>query len=78
MIANRVHSLQIHKTLEALTGPLSEAHQLLRLIYAALAEVEGITIGAWTLGKRQRGVLAATIQQRAQELLEMLEAGNQG
>jgi len=74
----RQHSLQIHKTLDALTGPPSEAHQLLRLIYAALAEIEGITIGAWTLGKRQRGELAATIQQRAQELLEMLEAGNQG
>lgn len=68
----RQHTIQIHKTLDSLTGPPSEAHHLLRLIYAALAELEGITIGEWNLGKRQQQELAATIQQRAQELQEIL------
>jgi len=40
------HTVQIDKTLVALGLMPSESKQLLRRIYAALAEVEGIMIGA--------------------------------
>ena len=69
----RQHTIQIEKTLEALTAPPSEAQRLLRLIYAALAEVEGVIIGDWLLGQREQQELAATIQQRVEEIKGALE-----
>ncbi|MBC8509383.1 MAG: DinB family protein [Chloroflexi bacterium] len=67
------HTIQVEKTLEALTAPPSEAQRLLRLIYAALAEVEGVIIGDWLLGQREQQELAATIQQRVEEINGALE-----
>ncbi|MBM3145848.1 MAG: DinB family protein [Chloroflexi bacterium] len=64
----RQHTIQIEKTLQALAGPPSEAQRLLRLVYAALADVEGVVIGDWLLGQREQQELAATIQQRAEEI----------
>src|SRR4030067_233222 len=46
----RQHTIQVEKTLEAVIGRPSEARRLLRLIYAAVAEIEGICLGAPELG----------------------------
>jgi len=70
----RQHTIQVEKTIEALTEPPSEAQRLLRLIYTALAEVEGVIIGDWLLGQREQQQLAATIHQRAEELRGILES----
>ncbi|MBL7163877.1 MAG: DinB family protein [Anaerolineales bacterium] len=69
----RQHTIQVEKTLEALTQPPSEALRLLRLIYAALADVEGVIVGDWLLGQREQQELAATIQQRAEEIEGIVE-----
>jgi hypothetical protein len=64
----RQHTVQLENTLEALHGPPSEAKRLLRLIYAALADVDGTIIGDWMLGKSKRQETAAVIVQRAEEI----------
>ena len=64
----RQHTVQIDKTLEALVGPPSEARHLLRLIYAALADVDSMIIGDWGLGKNERRELAGKITVRADEV----------
>jgi hypothetical protein len=69
----RQHTIQIEKTLEALIEPPSEAQRLLRLIYEALADVEGVIIGDWLLGQREQSELAATISQRTEEIQSILE-----
>jgi hypothetical protein len=69
----RQHTVQIEKTLNALDQPSNEAKRLLRLIYAALAEVDGIMIGSWGLGKEKRLELAAMIARRAEEIREIVE-----
>ena len=69
----RQHTVQIEKTLEALDGPLSEARRLLRLVYAALADVDSIIIGDWGIGKTQRNELAGKISLRADEIAAIFE-----
>ena len=64
----RQHTVQIEKTLEALVGPPSEARRLLRLIYAALADVDSMIIGDWGFGKTERHELAGKISVRADEV----------
>lgn len=64
----RQRTIQIELLLEEVGSPPSEAKRLLRLVYAALAEVEGVIIGDWTLGKREQQELAAEIQLRAEEI----------
>ena len=64
----RQHTVQIEKTLDALVGPPSEARRLLRLVYAALADVDSIIIGDWSTGKAQRRELAGKIVVRADEV----------
>lgn len=68
----RQHTIQLEKTIEALTAPPSEAQRLLRLVYAALAEVEGVIVGDWLLGQREQQELAATIKQRGEEIKKIL------
>jgi len=68
----RQHTVQLEKTLIATAGPPSEAKRLLRLIYAALADVDSTIIGAWGLGKEKRLETAATIAQRADEIAGVL------
>ncbi|MBN1666081.1 MAG: DinB family protein [Anaerolineales bacterium] len=70
----RQHTIQIEKTLEAFHPGPTEAQRLLRLVYAALAEVDGAIIGEWMLGRSERYELAATITQRAEELAALLNA----
>lgn len=69
----RQHTVQIEKTLEVIERTPGEAQRLLRLIYAALAEVDSTIIGDWGLGRSERYELAATITQRAEELTAQLK-----
>jgi hypothetical protein len=64
----RQHTVQIEKTLEALAGSPSEAQRLVRLIYAALADVDSMIIGDWGHGKKERNELAGKINVRADEV----------
>ena len=64
----RQHTVQIQNTLIMLGHPPSEARQLLRLIYAALSDVDSMIIGDWGIGKVQRRELAGKISLRADEI----------
>ncbi len=68
----RQHTVQADKTLASTGHGPNEAKRLLRLIYAALAEVEGTTIGAWEVGARLRGEVAEVIVGRAEEISGIL------
>lgn len=60
----RQHTVQIDKTREKIGRTPNEAQRLLRLIYAALAEAEGATIGAWEIGAELWQGTAETIATR--------------
>lgn len=62
----RQHTIQIEKTREQLSHPATEAQRLLRLVYAALAEVEGLIIGAPGTGVAERAAAAESIQKLAE------------
>ena len=64
----RQHIVQIDKTLECIGHSPNEARRLLRLIYAALAEAQGATIGAWEAGAELRRTAAERIAARAHEI----------
>lgn len=64
----RQHTIQIEKTLAALGHPPSEAHRLLRLIYAALAEIEGAALGDGAADRPDWHALTAMIRARAETL----------
>ena len=68
----RQHTVQIEKTLAAIGGSPNEARRLLRLIYAALAQVEGATIGDWEAGTVLRREAAEAIAARADEIASIL------
>jgi len=68
----RQHIVQIDKTLESIGHSPNEAKRLLRLIYAALAEVEGATIGAWEVSAELRREVADKIAARASEIAGIL------
>lgn len=68
----RQHTVQAEKTLAMLGHPPNEAKRLLRHLYNALAEVEGITIGAKKLGLKQQHELAKVIAARAEEIAELV------
>jgi hypothetical protein len=69
----RQHTVQVEKTLDALGQPPAEARRLLRLIYAALADVDRVIIGDWNVGKAQRRELAGKISVRADEVAAIFE-----
>jgi hypothetical protein len=68
----RQHTVQVEKTLAGIGRAPNEAMRLLRLIYAALAEAEGATIGAWEMAEEPWGEAAETISQRIDEIAEIL------
>lgn len=68
----RQRTVQIELLLEGLGQPPGEAKRLLRLVYAALAEVEGMIIGDWLLGKSEQQELAAEIRLRVEEVAEIV------
>jgi len=69
----RQHTVQIEKTLDMLGHSPTEPRRLLRLIYAALADVDRIIIGDWGVGKEQRRELAGKISVRADEIAAIFE-----
>lgn len=64
----RQHTIQAEKTLVALGRPPNEARRLLRMIYAALAELESVQIGASEFGAAEFQALAEQISQRIEEI----------
>jgi len=75
----RQHTTQIEKSLHMLVGPPNEARRLLRLIYAALAEVQGTAIvdpgsGIAGFGSVLCERLSEEINRRVGEIAEVLEA----
>jgi len=68
----RQHTVQVDKTLVAIGFAPNEARRLLRLIYAALAEAEGATIGAWEVGAERTQQMAETIAARTEEIAAIL------
>lgn len=68
----RQHTIQAEKTLALLDRSPNEAKQLLRLIYNAVAEVEGGTLGAEALAATQRQEMASRIVARAEEVADLV------
>jgi hypothetical protein len=64
----RQHTIQVEKTLVALHVETGEVKQLLRLIYAALADTEGLAIGAWDIGNDLWVDVNQQIIQRTKEI----------
>jgi hypothetical protein len=64
----RQHTIQAEKTLSLIGYPFNEAKGLLRLIFAALAEAEGATIGARETGSQLFQGAADAISARAEEI----------
>ena len=67
------HTIQIEKTLSVLDQGPQEARRLLRLIYRALAEVEGWLFGSQEFGLEQCSSLANEINLRTQEISQIIE-----
>lgn len=67
----RQHTIQIEKTLLAIGGPLNEARRLLRLIYAALAEAEGVVLGT-RVGEDACRLLASEMTERTTQVAQAL------
>jgi hypothetical protein len=68
----RQHTIQVQKILVALQNEKTEVHRLLGLIYSALAELQGNLIGAGDFGASDLAELAKTIEQRADEIVNIL------
>ena len=64
----RQHTIQVEKTLANLHIETGESKRLLRLIYAALADTEGLAIGAWDVGTDLWVELTERIIQRTIEI----------
>lgn len=69
----RQHTVQAEKTLLAIGHPPTEARRLLRLVYNALAEVEGVLLGAPETGQAACAALAAQIDARTARIGERLQ-----
>jgi hypothetical protein len=66
------HTVQIDKTMAAIGQDPSESKQLMRRIYAALAEVEGQMIGAEKMDDAAILATASSISNRSNEIRELL------
>ena len=62
------HIIQIDKTLVAIGQPPSESKRLIRKVYAALAEAEGMTIGAEKMDNTAILETASSISERTEEI----------
>ena len=67
------HTIQIDKTLIAIGKAPTEAQRLIRKIYAALAEVEGVLIGAEKIDDAVILATASSIQERTKEIEKLLK-----
>jgi len=68
----RQHIVQVDKTLEGTSHSPNESKRLLRLIYSALGETEGVMIGAWDVAEELRRDVAETIAARVDEIAGIL------
>ncbi|HEX6269917.1 MAG TPA: DinB family protein [Anaerolineales bacterium] len=66
------HTIQIDKTLVAIRQAPSESKRLMRKIYAALAEAEGLMIGAEKMDDAAILTTASSISERTKELRDLL------
>jgi hypothetical protein len=62
------HTVQIDKTIDAIGQGPNEAKRLLRKVYAALAEAEGMMIGGQTIDDAAIRATASSIEERINEL----------
>jgi hypothetical protein len=67
------HTVQIDKTLVAIGQPPSESKRLLRRIYVALAEAEGLMIGAEKTDDAAISAAASSISDRTKEIRGLLQ-----
>jgi hypothetical protein len=68
----RQHTIQVEKTLDQLDLSPTEAKRLLRLIYAALAEVESSWIGIEPVDLASCQALAASLDARSEEIASLM------
>jgi hypothetical protein len=66
------HTIQIDKTLVAIGQALSESKRLIRKLYAALAEAEGMMIGAEKMDDTAIRATASSISERTKEIEGLL------
>lgn len=66
------HTVQIDKTLEAIGLAPGESKRLLRRIYAALAEAEGMMIGATKMDESAILATASSIAERTREIQNLI------
>jgi len=67
------HTVQMDKTLIAIGQAPSESKRLIRKIYAALAEAEGMMIGTEKMDNTAIRATASSIQERAEEIRNLLK-----
>ena len=67
------HIVQIDKTLDAIGRPPSESKRLLRKVFAALAEAEGMMIGAGKADDAAIHATASSIEERTNEIGSLLQ-----
>lgn len=67
------HTVQIDKTLNAIGQPPSESKRLLRKVFAALAEAEGMMIGAGKADYAAIHATASSIEERTNEIRGLLQ-----
>lgn len=70
----REHTNQVEKTLIAIDRTPNESKRLIRQIYGALADVEGVMIGAGEAYTTESLTLAETIRERAENVAEFVNA----
>jgi hypothetical protein len=66
------HAIQIDKTLAAIGRAPGESKQLMRKIYAALAEAEGLMIGAEKMDDAVARMAASSISERTKAISDLL------
>lgn len=70
------HTVQVEKTRSQLGRAPGEARRLLRLVFAALAEAEGVAIGVPTLCDQERLAAAESIRAMAHDAVEAVAQAN--
>ncbi len=68
----RQHTIQAEKTILAMIGPPSEARRLVRIIYAAFAEVEGVLFGLESFADADQLSVANRISSYKERIEEVL------
>lgn len=72
----RQHTIQIEKTMEQLGMHFIEASRLVRLVFAALAEVEALLVGAPSIGEGSIAAVTQSIRHLADGAVEAVTQAN--